>query len=104
MEIDCPHGWKNTSNLGHIIIEDTRVNIFDNLCDCPDLCGITTCEYYDISREATRRYNQASAYAHTLQGHRDEEARKEEYERQRRVKKSSRPSPLSAKIIELTDP
>ena len=68
MEIDCIEGWKHTVKFGNITLEDSRVSILDGICDSCDLCGITTCRFYDTSREATLRYQFAQAREHTLEG------------------------------------
>jgi hypothetical protein len=44
------------------------VSICDWICDSADLCGITTCEYYDTSPEATQRFIKALNREHTLEG------------------------------------
>ena len=67
MKVNCPHGWKSVGRLKNISIEDRRVNICDNICDSPDLCGNRECEYYDTSREANRRFIQANGHEHTLE-------------------------------------
>jgi hypothetical protein len=68
MKVYCPKGWKWTLPLGNITIEDHHVNICDGICDSADLCGIAECEFYDISEDATRRFLQAQAKEHSLEG------------------------------------
>lgn len=72
MRIDCPHGFKTVSRLGSITIEARTVNIYDGICDRPDLCGIERCEFYDISREGHHRFLQALYRSKTLEGKREE--------------------------------
>lgn len=67
MRIKCPHGWQGITQagnpkLGRITVHHTSVEIYDGICNSPDLCKISTCQYYDTSREATRRFNSAVAY------------------------------------------
>ena len=69
MEINCPHGWKRVIRFGNSTWEDHRVNIYEGICDSPDRCGISTCEYYDTSQEATEIFLKASAYEHTIEGY-----------------------------------
>lgn len=76
MEYNCPHGWKRVTKLGSITLEDSRVQIHDNICDSADLCGLSHCEYYDITREGTRRYMKALAHSHTLEGLKEKLERK----------------------------
>lgn len=64
MKIKCPHGYKSVARLGSITIENETVEILEGICDRPDRCGITTCEYYDTSREATRRFQAATAHCY----------------------------------------
>lgn len=68
MEYKCPHGWKRITKLGTITLENSTVRICDNICDSADLCGLTHCEYYDATREGTRRFLGAQARSHTLEG------------------------------------
>jgi hypothetical protein len=75
MKVDCPKGWKQVMKIGNIIIEDSTVTICDFVCDSADLCGITSCEFYDTSREATRRYIRALNREHTLEGLMERHAR-----------------------------
>ena len=70
MEIDCPHGWKRVMRLGNnSTFTDYRVNIYEGICDSPDCCGISTCEYYDTSEEATEIFLKAHAHEHTIEGY-----------------------------------
>jgi len=68
VRVKCPHGYKSVAKLGSITIENETVEILEGICDRPDRCGITTCEYFDTSRDATRRFQQAHAHACTLEG------------------------------------
>ena len=84
MTIDCPHSWRHVAKFGSVTIEDRRINVYGGLCDSPDLCGIRTCEFFDDSREGTRRYNLALADAHaSIEGVIADEEAKEEHERRR---------------------
>ncbi len=67
MKVDCPYGWKSVSKLGNVTFESATVNICDGICDSADLCGIETCEFYDLSPEANRRFARALAYEQTLE-------------------------------------
>ncbi len=68
MKFECPYGWKHVGKLGdNITFESATVNICDGICDSCDLCGIKRCEFYDTSREATRRFLRAQAQEHTLE-------------------------------------
>lgn len=68
METNCPQGWKHVRQFGNITWEDSRVNIYEGICDSTDRCGIDTCPYYDTSKEATRIFLKASAHEHTIEG------------------------------------
>lgn len=68
MKFICPYGWTHVGKLGsHVRVEDASVDICDGICDSGDLCGITRCEFYDLSPEATRRFLRAQAHEHTLE-------------------------------------
>lgn len=68
MRVSCPRGWKRKSKVGSTTFESDVVNVCGDICDSPDLCGIEDCEYYDISREANKKFQQANAREHTLEG------------------------------------
>lgn len=68
MRVNCPKGWKSEGRLKNISIESRVVNICDGICDSADLCGKMECEYFDTSREATRRFMQAQRHERTLEG------------------------------------
>jgi len=68
MNINCPEGWSRTAKLGNLTIECKTITILDCVCDHADLCGIEHCRFYDLSREATRRFQRAQAHEHTLEG------------------------------------
>ena len=40
-----------------------KVNIYDHICDSPDLCKDETCEFYDRTEEGTRKYQEALSRA-----------------------------------------
>ncbi|MCP9496887.1 MAG: hypothetical protein MSG64_20915 [Pyrinomonadaceae bacterium MAG19_C2-C3] len=68
MKFECPYGWKYEGKIGdHLTFESATVHICDGICDSCDLCGIERCEFYDTSREATRRFLRAQAQEHTLE-------------------------------------
>lgn len=67
MKVDCPYGWKSVAKVGNLTWENSTVNICDGICDSADLCGIETCEFYDLSPEANRRFARALAYEQTLE-------------------------------------
>lgn len=75
MRCNCPQGWKSVSKLKNITLEDSSVEIHDGICDSADLCGITRCDYYDVTREGTRRYMKALAHSQTLEGLLEEQQR-----------------------------
>jgi hypothetical protein len=68
VRIKCPHGWRSVGKLGEITIVNETVEILEGICDRPDRCGISSCEYYDTSREATRRFREALNVTQTLEG------------------------------------
>jgi hypothetical protein len=53
MKFECPYGWKSVTKCGNVRFESATVTICDGVCDSCDLCGIESCEFYDISPEAT---------------------------------------------------
>lgn len=66
--MDCHRGFKSRMKSGNIVVEDVRVNVCGGVCDSVDLCGVKDCEFYDDTREGTRRFNAALAHEHTLEG------------------------------------
>ena len=76
MKINCIHGWKRTGKIGTLTIENSSVEIFNDVCNYADKCGITHCRFYDVSREGTRRYLEGLAHSRTLEGLFEEESRK----------------------------
>ena len=68
MKFQCPYGWKSVAKVGDFFTwESSTVNICDGICDSADLCGIDSCEFYDISPEATRRFLRTNAHEDTLE-------------------------------------
>ena len=65
---DCPQGWKTSIKCGNFIFEDHTVEICNGVCNFPDLCGITDCEYYDITQEGTQKFLKALAREDSLEG------------------------------------
>jgi hypothetical protein len=57
MQMKCPHGRMNL-----------LVEVLEGICDAPDLCRFKQCEYYDISKEATRKFLKALAHEQTIEG------------------------------------
>jgi len=57
MQMNCPHG-----------LMKLPVEVYENICDAPDLCHYEACEYYDTSKEANRRFLKALAYEQTIEG------------------------------------
>ena len=69
MHMNCPKGWKNSAKVNkNVTFESRVVNIYNNICDSADLCGITYCEYHDVTREGTRQFINALNHEHTLEG------------------------------------
>jgi len=71
MTQDCPKGWKTSTKIGNLTLEDQTVEICGGICNFPDLCGISDCEYYDIIREGTVKFQKALAHEDTLEGMRE---------------------------------
>ena len=67
MKFDCPYGWKSLSRFGNVALESATVNICDGICDSADRCRIDSCEFYDITPEATKRFLRASAREDTAE-------------------------------------
>jgi len=65
MKFECAYGWKSVTKCGNVTFESATVNICDGICDSADLCGIESCEFYDTSPEATKRFLVAHAREHT---------------------------------------
>lgn len=85
MEINCPRGCKVTMRTDQTIFVDQRVNIFDGICDAPDLCAIEDCEFYDLSPEAHHRYLHAQARSQaSIEAIFEERRLKEIWQRERR--------------------
>ena len=70
MYLKCPQGWSAVRTEQHkhltITVHHTKVQIYANICDSADLCGIKTCRFYDTSPAATRWFMRAQAVEHTL--------------------------------------
>ena len=60
-------GWKSVIKCGNVSFESATVNICDGICDSCDRCGIESCEFYDTSEEATRRFIRALNYEQTAE-------------------------------------
>jgi hypothetical protein len=67
MKVECPYGWKSVTKSGNVTFESATVNICDGTCDSCDLCGIESCEFYDTSPEATKRFIRALNYEQTTE-------------------------------------
>jgi hypothetical protein len=68
MWVRCPHGWTGIERRGTITIHYNKVNICGDICDSADMCGIAKCEYFDLSREANRRFCQAQCDERSFKG------------------------------------
>lgn len=53
---------------GKINLVLTEVDVCGGVCDSPDFCKIEDCEFYDVTREGTRRFMKASAEEETIEG------------------------------------
>lgn len=67
MKFECPYGWKSVIRLGNVTFESVSVNICDGICDSCDLCGIGSCEFFDVSPEATKRFLRALSFEQTAE-------------------------------------
>lgn len=67
MKFECPYGWKSVTKCDNVTLESATVNICGGICDSCDLCGTETCEFYDTSAEATKRFLLASAREHSAE-------------------------------------
>lgn len=72
MRIRCPEGWTTTRVVKErhceITVHHTHVNVLAGVCDSADLCGISSCAYYDVTPAGTRRFMDASLKLQTLEG------------------------------------
>jgi hypothetical protein len=69
MKRDCPHGFKRVLKIGkNMTWEDSTVDICGGVCDSPDVCGIESCEFYNISQHGTARFMKAAGREETLEG------------------------------------
>ena len=68
MRIQCPNGYKEAMAVGEITLTYNEVTVCGSICDSADLCKIEKCEFYDVTREGTRRFMKASAEEETLEG------------------------------------
>lgn len=71
MYVKCPEGWSavriEQTPHGTLTINHSKVQIYANICDSADLCGRTTCRFYNTSPEATRLFMRAQAEEHSLE-------------------------------------
>jgi hypothetical protein len=67
MKFECPYGWESVTKVGNVTFESATVNICAGVCDSCDLCSIESCEFYDTSPEATKRFLLANAGEHTAE-------------------------------------
>jgi hypothetical protein len=65
VKFECPYGWNSVTNCNNVTLESATVNICAGVCDSCDLCGIESCEFYDTSHEATRRFLKALYHEQT---------------------------------------
>ena len=70
MYVKCPEGWSTvrTQQLGRatIRVQYSQVQISAGVCDSADLCGRTSCRFYNTSPEATL-FMRAQAEEHSLE-------------------------------------
>lgn len=68
MRIACPNGYKETLTVGKVRIAFVEVAVCGGVCDSADLCKIERCEFYDVTRDGTRRFMRAAAEEESLEG------------------------------------
>lgn len=91
MHMNCPKCWKSSAKVNqNFTFESKVVNICDNICNSADLCGINDCEYYDVTREGTRRFINALNYEHTLEGRLEVQKKKAQMKADREKKAASK--------------
>lgn len=70
MYVKCPEGWSTvrTQQLGRatVRVHYSKVQIYAGICDSADLCGRTSCRFYNTSPEATRLFMRTQAEEHSL--------------------------------------
>jgi len=69
MHVPCPHDHYFSIGLSTSPLKTKMINIFEGICDCPDFCKNETCEYYDTSRETTKRFCKAACESRTDKGY-----------------------------------
>jgi len=62
--IRCPQGCRWISKIGNTTFERRDVSIFADVCDHSDRCDIENCEYFDNSKQATKRFIKALTLSH----------------------------------------
>jgi hypothetical protein len=67
MKFECPYGWTSVTKCGNITLSPPPSTSEDGICDSCDLCGIESCEFYDTSPEATRRFLRALNFEQTAE-------------------------------------
>ncbi len=98
MHVDCPEGWKHVARMRCITLEDSRVEIFDGICDSADLCRIKRCRFHDVTRRGTQRFLKAQRCAHaSIEAKLEDEAQAETFRREHpRRTQPKRSSAISA--------
>ncbi len=66
--INCPHGSRWISQRNNITWEFRDVQIFNDVCDHSDCCGIERCQYFDNTQEGTQNFIKGLYHSHTLEG------------------------------------
>jgi hypothetical protein len=79
----CPQGCRWISQFTNQVFENRDVEIFANVCNHSDRCGIEDCEYFDNTPEATEKFCRALAKRFGMPKGRKESAI---YERDLRIK------------------
>ena len=69
------------------------VQIFNDLCDHSDSCGIEHCEYYDNSPQANKRYLQGLYRSYSMEGMIEDKAYKKHL-----LEKHAPPNPENSEI------
>lgn len=66
--VRCPRGCRWISKRKNITFEFCDVDIFNGVCDHSDRCEIRDCEYFDDTKEGTRRFSEGLRESYTLAG------------------------------------
>jgi hypothetical protein len=71
--INCPRGCRWISQRGNLTFEFRDVEIFNGVCDHSDRCDIRDCEYFDDTKQGTRKFLQGLYHSHTLEGMKEDQ-------------------------------